>query len=838
MRKSSPLARVAAIRERARDARGGSVIGALMTDLRYGVRMIRKAPGVSVVAIASLAVGIGASTILFSVANAVLFRPIHAARSEQVLQLFTSNMDGSRYGSSSYADYEAFRDLPVFTGLLASTRATATVSESDRRDVVDGLLVSANYFDVLGLHPARGRFFRPEEGRTGSEAVVVLSHTAWQRRYAAAEATLGRVIELNGHSFTVIGVAPLGFAGTSIEHAADFFVPATMQHVISPGADLLGDRRARVFRVYGRLGPGVSLRQAEAALGVTAAQLLEHDPAAWRDQNGRGRATTLLPEIEARFVGAPAGSVLVLFSSVIAGIVTLLAIACVNVATVLLARASTRRKEIAVRLAIGASRRRLLCQLLTECALLTAAGGALGLAIAQAVAALFVRFRPDGVPPFDLTLDPRILLFSLAASVLTVVLCGLAPALQTTRPDVNAELKDTTRSVRVRGWRFGLRSGLVVTQVALSLALVTGSALMLRSLQAAQTEDPGFRRGGVLSVALDLSAIPDRDGAHSRVYDAAVRAVAALPGVERVALAALVPLDGANRQTMLQIAGDGSPISTAPDVNVVGPGYFALLDIPVTRGREFISADGRTSPGVAVVNERMAREYWDGDALGRVLTIERTGESLQIVGVVRDLRHRSFGEEPKPMVYFNAAQRPGARMTLHVRSAAPALAIGPAIHGVLRDTDRAAGITPAETMTVYFERVTLPQRLSAAGAMALSVLELALVVMALYGVIAFAASQRTREIGVRIALGATTRSVLVLIMREGLLLTAIGVMFGLGLAVVAGAGLSSLLVGIGPVDPVSFGAAVVAVLLVGAAASYAPARRALGVDPSSALRID
>jgi predicted lysophospholipase L1 biosynthesis ABC-type transport system permease subunit len=310
-----------------------------------------------------------------------------------------------------------------------------------------------------------------------------------------------------------------------------------------------------------------------------------------------------------------------------------------------------------------------------------------------------------------------------------------------------------------------------------------------------------------------------------------VRSVAALSGVERVALAALVPLDGTNRQMRLQIASDGPPISTAPDVNVVGPGYFGLLDIPVARGREFTSADGRTSPGVAVVNERMAREYWDGDALGQVLTIQRSGESVQVVGVVRDLRHRSFGEEPKPMVYFPASQRPGARMTLHVRSAARPEAIGPAIHGVL------PGITPVETMNAYFDRVTLPQRLGAAAAIALAVLELALVVMALYGVIAFAASQRTREIGLRIALGATTRSVLVLIMREGLLLTLVGVSLGLGLAAIAGAGLSSLLVGIGPVDPVSFGGAVVAVLLVGAAASYVPARRALGVDPSTALRI-
>jgi putative ABC transport system permease protein len=467
-----------------------------------------------------------------------------------------------------------------------------------------------------------------------------------------------------------------------------------MYEVISPGTELLRNRRQRTFRVFGRLMTDVTLAQAAAALQMLAADLVRQDPAAWRDRSGRGRVITVLPEREARFVGAPAGAVLSIFASVIAGVVALLTIACVNVATVLLARATTRRKEIAVRLAIGASRRRLVRQLLTECALLAAAGGALGVTLAQLVAALFVRFRPDGVPPFDLTLDYRILLFSISASVLTVVLCGLAPALQTTRPDVNAELKDTARVVRVRGFRFGLRSGLVPTQVALSLALMIGATLMLRSTHAGRTEDPGFRRDDVLSVGINLATIADGGGAHARFYQDAVSAVAALPAVERVALAALVPMDGTNSQTTIRIAEGGTPISTSPDINIVGAGYFALLDIPVTQGREFSSADGESSPPVAVVNEIMARQFWNGEAVGKAFTNENTGEIVHIVGVVRDLRHRSFGEDPRPMVYFCAAQRPRPRMMLHVRTTVPPRAFAFTLHRTLHEIDRTAGLTP------------------------------------------------------------------------------------------------------------------------------------------------
>jgi len=831
---------VTAIRERSRAQWGGTSIDVLVHDVRYGLRLIRKSPAFSAVAIASLAIGIGASTVLFSVVNAVLFRPLHAANARELVQVFTSTNAGGCCGSSSYADYQVFRAMPVFNGLLASTRVQATLSSQERPEVIDGLLVSGNYFDVLGLHPARGRFFRPEEARTrGTHPVVVLSHDGWRRRFAADPAIVGGSIELNGQAFTVIGVGPPRFTGTNFEHAADFFAPAMMQDAVLPGLDVLRSRRQRGFRILGRLADGVSQPQVAAALATTAADLLREDPEAWRARDGRGRVINALPESTARLAGAPPGYAISIFGGAIAAVVALLGIACVNVATVLLARASTRRKEIAVRLAMGASRGRVVRQLLTECALLAGAGGALGVLIAQWVAALFLRFRPDEAPAFDLTLDYRILLFSVGASLLTVVLFGLAPALQTTRPDVNAELKGTARTVRVRGLRFGLRAGLVVTQVALSLALAIGAALMLRSALAGRTHDPGFRRADVLSVRIDLSGIPSRGGAHARFYQEAVRTVAALPGVERVALAAVVPLGGENTHTTVRIAEGREPVSIALDINEVGPGYFALLDIPLTQGREFTTADGRSAPAVAVVNESMARQFWNGDPVGKTFFDEGISVQVQIVGVVGDLRHRSFAEPPQPMAFFSADQRTDRgrpRMTLHVRTAVPPRAIAPAIQRTLHEVDRVAGLTPVETMDEFFDRVTVTQRLGAAGALATGALELALAVMALYGVIAFSASQRRREIGLRMALGATNRSVIALIMREGLVLTAAGCVLGVAIALVGGAALRSELIGIGPADPVSFVGAIAVLLLVGAAASYVPARRALRVDPSTALR--
>ena len=808
-------------------------------DIRYGLRMLGRSRAFTAVAIASLAAGIGLSTIVFSFANSFLLRPIHAANPSQIVQLFTSDFDGPSFGASSYPDYEDIRDrTPAFSGLLASTRARATLSDGRRRDLVAGVLVSGNYFDVLGLRPSAGRFFRPEENATpNTHPVVVLSHEAWQRRFASAPDIAGRTVTLNGHAFTVIGVGPPQFSGTSIEQAAEFFAPVMIESLVTPDAGTLRDRRARRFTMFGRLKPDSTLREAGAALRVVAAQLAIEDAGAWHDRAGRGRTITVLPELEARFADAPSGTVLWIFSSVIACVVVLLGIACVNVATVLLARATTRRKEIAVRLAMGASRWRLVRQLLTECALLAGAGGALGVLFAQWTAALFGRFRPDEAPPFDLTIDYRIVMFGIGASLLTVLLCGLAPALQSTRPDVNAELRDAARTARRRRYRIGLRDGLVIVQVAVSLTLIVGAALLFRSFLASRTHDPGFRREGVLNVEIDLSTLPD-PAAQARFYREAVESSAGLPGVERVALAALVPLNGSNRSTTVSINHDGSTTSTSPDINVVGPGYFALLDIPVVQGREFTASDRDGAPKVAVVNESMARAFWQGRAIGEVFRDESLKATVEIVGIVRDLRHRSLDEEPRPMIYFSADQRYHRRMTMHLRGSAPVSSMGAAVQTLLHDMHPVAGVMAPRSMTDYMNVVTMPQRIGSIGAAAAGALELGLAVMALYGVIAFATAQRTREIGVRMALGATNAAIARLIMRDGLRLGGLGVALGVLASLVAGPLLQSVLVGVGAADPLSFAAAAAFLLLVTAIASYLPARRALRVDPSVALRAE
>ena len=401
----------------------------------------------------------------------------------------------------------------------------------------------------------------------------------------------------------MIGIGPPRFVGTSIEHNADFFVPAAMQELLSPGSDLLRNRRQRAFTIFGRLRPERTLTEANAAFRVLATDLHRQDPAAWTDRAGRARVVTAMPETAARFASEGPGFVIAMFTGLIAGVVALLAIACVNVATVLLARATTRRKEIAVRLAMGASRGRVIRQLLTECALLAAAGGVLGLLIAQSVAALYLRFRPDEAPAFDLTLDYRILLFGIAASLVTVVLFGLAPALQTTRPDVNAELKDTTRPVRVRGLRFNLRSGLVVIQVALSLAFVIGAALMARSSHAGRSEDPGFRREGVFSIGINLSTIPDTRR----------RPCAFLPGGDarrgrdprgRSRRAGGTRADG--RQQQPDDAADAAGARPRRTSTKSGRATSRSSTFRSRRAASSPTGDRESSPLVAVVNETMA----------------------------------------------------------------------------------------------------------------------------------------------------------------------------------------------------------------------------------------
>ncbi len=827
---------VTRVREHAREMWTLSALDALGQDLRYGLRMIAKGPGFSAVAVVSLAVGIGSATVLFSFANAWLFRPLPVADPEHLVEVFTGSSGGAPRGGSSYPDFEDFRGSGVFAGLAASMRVRATLTDAERADMFHGLLVSGDYFDVLGLRPFRGRFFQKDES-PDADPVVVLSHDAWQRRYGGDNSVIGSTIRINARPFTLIGIGPPRFSGPGFDHAAEFFVPVMMLGAIGSGdSDVLRDRRSRAFTLLGRLADGVTVTEADAALRVLSAQLFRQYPVEWANRAGRARSVTIMRELDAR---ARPGEAMGVLGAMIAAVVLLVGIACVNVATVLLARAATRRKEMALRLALGASRPRVVRQLLTECALLAVAGGALGLLLAQTSAALFARFRPNEAPAFDLTVDYRVALFSAATSMLAVLFFGLAPALQTTRADVTREMKDREPVVRTRRFRFGLRDVLVVVQIATSLVLVLGAALMVRSLRAVGTEDLGFRRYGIVNVAVDLSTSASRgpDLSEAFVRDA-LRAVKGLPGVQTAAFAGLVPLDGSTRHHGIEVQLAGRTVTESVDVNSVSSGYFRMLELPLVQGREFGDVDRAGSPPVAVINEAMAARFWGTSALGSTFRDPDTGDTIEVVGIVRDFRHRFFTESPRPMAWFPVSQQPVQRGTLHIVTQEAPAAIGPALRDVLRTLEPAMGLQGPATMQDYVEFVTLPQRISGGAAAALGLLELGLAAMALYGVIAFTVARRTREIGIRVALGASSRSVARMIMRDGLVLAVSGIVLGVLASFAAAPAFASLLIGIGPADPVSVGVAAVVILLVAATASYVPARRALRVDPSVALRTE
>ena len=817
---------------------GFPAVEILWKDVRHAVRMLARSPGVSAIAVASLAVGIGASAAIFSFANAFLFRPLHAENASELVEVFTSGFEGSRYGGSSYEDYEDFRDRGrVFRGLLAATRAHATLGHRGRPERVTGVLVSANYFDVLGLQPSRGRFFASDENRTpGTHPVVVLSHYGWQRWFGSDPDIVGRPVRLNGLPFRVVGIGPAGFSGTNLEYAVEFFVPVMMQSAVSPDAGDARDRHVRVFTILGRLRAGATMAEANAALGTLAGQLAQEHPEAWRDQSGRPRVVTVLPEGEARLARMDPGTAAWILTSVFGAVAGILGVACVNVATMLVARGATRRKEMAIRQAMGASRGRLVGQLLVECALLGGAGCALGLALAEWTALLFDRLRPPELPALDLTADYRVLAFAIGTCLLTVVVFGLAPALATTRPDVHSTLKNVERTARIRRLRFGLREGLVVVQVAASVALIAAAALLVRSLFASRFEDPGFRRDGLMLVGMDLSTANLTRQSRARLYRDAVGAVASFPGVEAVTLAALVPMDGRTWNEHITVESDGSSAPGLPDVNVVGPGYFAMMGIPLLRGREFTPLDREGAPPVAIVNEAMAERFWQGDAIGRVFRAAGRNADVRVVGVILNVRHRSFDEAPRPMVYFPADQSDVDEMTLHLQTRVPVASLETAIVGALGDVGPVAALSAPRTMTAHMEVVTMPQRAGGLAAAAAGLVELALAVMALYGVVAFAVAQRAREIALRVALGAENAAVTRLIMRDALAPAAAGIALGIALALGVAQGARSLLIGIGPADPVSYIAAAALVLVVAVAASYVPARRALGIDPNIVLK--
>jgi predicted permease len=756
--------------------------------------------------------------------------------------------NGDRFVQVSYLDYTYFRDhAESFDGLAAFDFTPLSLSAGGEAERVRGMLASANYFDVLGVTPARGRFFLPEEGSApGAAAVAVISHGLWQRRFAGGD-VIGRQVLVNGHPFTVVGVAPEGFKSPFIYLAPDVYVPLTMQAQAQPGSDLLGDRGARLFGLRGRLKDGVSIERAQGEMSVLAGRLQSEFADVERGQGASVRPVGHVPgEVRSAVVG------FMLTLTVIVGLVLL--VACSNVAGMQLARSFGRRREVAIRTALGASRGRVVRQLLTESLLLFLVGGALGVLLAVWLNDVVMAFRPAGSlsVEFNLDVDWRVLSYTLAVSFVTGIVFGLAPALTASKMDVITALKDSTPTGGTRASR--LRGAFVVGQIAISVVLLVAAALCVRSLRSAARIDTGFEAEGVYLASVDLG-LQGYDEARGREFFRQLKErAAATPGIESATLARSVPLSGLMFGNSIRVEGHEPPAGEPPlyvSSNTVDEDYLRTLKVPLLAGRDIRATDDEQAPRVAVINRTMAERYFGGvqNAVSKSFTLlanpsaarggRREDANVQIVGVVADGRYWTLGEAPQPFIYLPFAQNYGGSMTLHVR--AQRGASSSVLLAVRREARMVALDVPLTNVMPMTEAVgfsLIPLRLAATVVGVLGVFGLLLAALGIYGVVAYTVGSRTREIGIRVALGAQGGDILRLVMRQGIVMTLVGVCLGLAGALALTRYLSSLLYGVSATDPAAFCA--VALLLAGVAlaACYLPARRAAKVDPMVALRYE
>ena len=824
-------------KENYRDQRGLPMIETTLQDLRFGFRMLRRSPGFSALAILCLTLGIGANAAVFSWIEGILFRPYPAVtHQERLLALGGTERGEARGTPISWPDFlDLQRSCRLFDAFFVTKIMGTTLSIGDRAEVTTGSIVSANYFDAIGVHPILGRGFEPGED-TGRNAhpVTVISYQLWKGRFKGDPQIIGKTQRLSGTLHTIVGVMPEGFYGTFVGWAMQFWVPASMEETFEAGGYKLEDRGARWIEAYVRLKPGVTLAQAQQEISAVAQRLEADYPA-----TNRGRGIKLWPLWQTPFNNA--GTLLPTLEIMLAVVVFVLLIACANVGNLLLVRSFARRHEMTVRLAIGAGRGRLLKQLFTEGLILSAFGAAGGILVAywcrHALVLLFPARRGVAMHlPGEI--DWRVLALSAGVCLIATLLLGLVPAMQTGKIDLAGALKAESAGVvggRGRAW---IRSGLVVMQVSLSFVLLVGMGLLLQSLQKIRTTSPGFSTHGVLETVVPLvSAGYDAPRAQS-FQDELLERVKALPGVESAAFGRMTPLSyGSFSSAPIAVDGYQAPPEEQPIVqyNEVGPDYFATMGIPLVSGREFTRADDEKAALVAVVNETMAGKYWRGkNPIGERVQVK--GRWMQVVGVAKDSKYQSVRETPKPFFYVPLRQNFSRGADLFIRTPLNAETMATALAREVHTLDPGLALYEVITLQEQLDRSTSPQLVAVTLVGVLGGLALLLAAIGLYGVMSYAVSQSTRELGLRMALGAHASDLLRLVMSRGLALTAGGVLLGTAAALALTRLLGNMLYRVSPRDPLAFGSAFAVMMIVSLAACFLPAWRAARTDPARALR--
>jgi predicted permease len=816
----------------------------MVNDLRYAFRLLAKSPVFTAVAAISLALGIGANSAIFSLVNVAILKPIPVDDPATLASVFMTDQRNPGNLPLSHLNYKDLRDqTQVFNGIAAFSFAQANWNKGTESEQVPAQLVTANYFSILGARPFLGRGFLPDEDLEPA-AVAVVSYGFWERSLGADPSIVGRVLTLNRTPFTVVGIAPRGFTGTLLGGGPSVWTPLSMHDVLQPNFDWYEQRRGLFLFAFGRLKPGISVDQAAANVRTVFAQLEQSFP---NDNKGRSAGARSL--LDARLnPNGDGGAQVVQISIILMGVVGIvLLIACANIANLLLARANRRRKEIAIRLALGAARRRLVRQLLTESGLLALLGGTLGLSLAYwLVETLAATTLPLPLPVDDnLALDGRVVGFTALLALTTGVLFGLAPAVQASRPDVLPVLKNEAlpHGTPRRGWRgiFNLRQTLVVLQVALSLISLVAATLFLRSLTDSQRMDPGFERRGVLVMTFNLG----RDGYTPErgqvFYQQIAERVSALPGVRHAAVAQNAPLAGG---LLRSVYPEGADTTTRDrilvQVNSVSPGYFDTVSIPLVRGRDFTTSDSTGAPLVVIINQTMAERFWPGEeAIGKRFKFFGDTDFTTVVGIARNAKYNAVAEDPIPFIYQPLRQNYNPAATLHIRSEGDAAALAPAIRREVQQLDRTLSVFNIRTLADQVTTSLAPLRTNVILLMAFGSLALLLASIGLYGVASYSVGQRTREIGVRMALGARPSSVLRLVLGSGLMLVALGLVLGLAASFALTAVVpDGLLPNVSARDPWTFAGTSLLLAAVAFVATFFPARRATKVDPLLALRAE